>query len=82
MTAGYSLKKYQQTKKTKTTYVWYCACKKLNSSFILSSVSAIVNLIGPCWGGPWNHKKKEKKIKAKKKKNKLISAVIFQENNF
>lgn len=28
-----------------TTHVWYWACKKLNSSFILSSVSAIVNFI-------------------------------------
>lgn len=38
------------------TYVWYCACKKLNSSLILSSVSAIVNLICPPWGGgPWNN---------------------------
>lgn len=34
------------------TYVWYCCWRKLNSSFIRSSVSAIVNLIGPCAGGP------------------------------
>lgn len=41
---------------TLSTYVWYCACKKLNSSLILSSVSAIVNLICPPWGGgPWKN---------------------------
>ena len=34
------------------TYEWYCACRKLNSSLILSNVSAIVNFIGPCGGGP------------------------------
>lgn len=39
------------------TYVWYCAWRKLNSSFIRSSVSAIVNLIWPAWGGgPCNKK--------------------------
>lgn len=36
----------------RNTHVWYCPCRKLNSSFIRSSVSAIVNLMGPCDGGP------------------------------
>lgn len=44
-------------KNHKNTYVWYCACRKLNSSFILSKVSAIVNLIWPpCGGGPCKKK--------------------------
>ena len=28
------------------TYLWYCACKKLNSSFILSMDSTIFSLNG------------------------------------
>lgn len=48
--------------KKKNTYEWYCACRKLNSSLILSSVSAIVNFIGPCGGGPCNDKAWEQKL--------------------
>lgn len=36
------------------TYEWYCACRKLNSSLIRSSVSAMVNFSGPWGGGPCN----------------------------
>lgn len=37
------------------THLWYCACRKLNSSFIRSQFSVTVNLKGcvGC-GGPWN----------------------------
>lgn len=44
----------------KSTYVWYCCWRKLNSSFIRSSVSAIVNFIGPCCGGPCKKDETEK----------------------
>lgn len=45
------------------THVWYCCWRKLNSSFIRSNVSAIVNLIGPCCGGPFYEKNKRKNSK-------------------
>ena len=36
-----------------STHLWYCACRKLNSSFMRSQDSATVNLNGcPGWG-PW-----------------------------
>lgn len=52
--------------KKKTTYLWYCACRKLNSSLILSHESPTVNLKGcPAWGGPC----KETKMHFSKYKN-------------
>lgn len=37
------------------SYLWYWACRKLNSSFTRSHDSDTVNLKGcPGWGGPWN----------------------------
>lgn len=45
-------RKYKQVFKT-FTYVWYWACKKLNSSLIRSNVSTMVNFRGPCGGGPY-----------------------------
>lgn len=49
------------SRSTTSTYEWYCACRKLNSSLILSSVSAIVNFMGPCGGGPCKWKREEKR---------------------
>lgn len=48
-----ALDTYQIKSTTKIiTYEWYCAWRKLNSSLILSNVSAIVNFSGPWGGGP------------------------------
>lgn len=44
------------------THEWYCAWRKLNSSLILSNVSAIVNFSGPWGGGPYKNKRKRKNL--------------------
>lgn len=54
------------------THVWYCCWRKLNSSFIRSKVSAIVNLIGPCCGGPYKKGKKKKLMNIYSKNTKLV----------
>lgn len=67
------------------THLWYCVCKKLNSSLIRSQFSSMVNLYG--WvgcGGPW---KLEKVLKNKwlrlnvwKKANNNLTAIFVHLN--
>lgn len=75
-------RKRESEEKARTfTYVWYWAWRKLNSSLILSQVSATVNFSWPGWGGGPCKKKRSKHLKEiptieqRKKKKKSLTAL-------